>query len=93
MGARVAFLATNAGTEKKAAPAGLLVPTSAVSGMGDNAAVFVVKGDKVERRAVKLGAKSGNDQTVLAGLSPGETVATGDLARLTEGSKVKRSDN
>ena len=93
MGARVAFLAANTGAEKKAAPTGLLVPASAVQGMGDNASVFVVKGDKVERRPVKLGAKSGNDQTVIAGLSPGETVATGDLAKLSEGAKVKRSEN
>jgi RND family efflux transporter MFP subunit len=93
MGARVAFLADNAGAEKKALPAGFLVPATAISGMGDNAAVFVVKGDKVERRAVKLGAKSGNDQTVIAGLAQGETVATGDLAKLTDGAKVKRNEN
>ena len=93
MGARVAFLAAKDAAEKKAAPAGLLVPASAVLGLGDNAVVFVVKGDKVERRAVKLGAKSGNDQTVIAGLAAGETVATGDLAKLTDGTKVKRSEN
>ncbi len=93
MGARVAFLADTAGTEKKTVPSGLLVPATAVIGVGDNAAVFVVKGDKVERRAVKLGAKSGNDQTVISGLAPGETVATGDLAKLTDGTKVKRNEN
>jgi hypothetical protein len=55
--------------------------------------LFVVKGDHVERRSVKLGAKSGNDQTVISGLAAGETVATGDLAKLTDGTKVKRSEN
>ena len=93
MGARVAFLAANEPAKKQAAPAGLLVPGTAVLGLGENAVVFVVKGEKVERRAVKLGAKSGNDQTVISGLAAGETVATGDLARLTDGTKVKRSEN
>ena len=93
MGARVAFLAPQGTDSKQQAPAGLLVPAGAVTGTGDNAAVFVVKGDHVERRAVKLGAKSGNDQTVLSGLALGETVATGDLTKLTEGTKVKRDNN
>jgi RND family efflux transporter MFP subunit len=92
MGARVAFLAANE-PAKKQAQGGLLVPASAVQGLGENAVVFVVKGDKVERRPVKLGAKSGNDQTVMSGLAAGETVATGDLGRLTDGTKVKRSEN
>jgi hypothetical protein len=71
----------------------LLVPAAAVIGSGDTAAVFVVKGERVERRAVKLGAKSGADQVVLGGLALGETLATGDLAKLVEGTKVTRSDN
>jgi RND family efflux transporter MFP subunit len=91
MGARVAFLAP-AAARQTAGPTGLLVPAAAVTGGGDTAFVFVVKGDEVERRAVTLGAKSGTDQTVISGLAPGETVATGDLARLTDGMKVKRSD-
>jgi len=95
MGARVAFLAPQSadGKPQGSAPAGLLVPAASVTGSGDGAAVFVVKGDHVERRAVKLGAKSGTDQTVLSGLALGETVATGDLAKVTDGTKVKRSDN
>lgn len=93
MGARVAFLAANEPSKKQSAPVGLLVPAAAVQGVGENAVVFVVKDGKVERRAVKLGAKSGNDQTVMSGLAAGETVATGDLARLTDGTKVKRAEN
>ncbi len=93
MGARVAFLAPAAAERAQGAvPAGLLVPAGAVVGSGDTVAVFVVKGDRVERRPVKLGAKSGADQVVLGGLALGETVATGDLAKLVEGTKVKRSD-
>jgi len=88
MGARVAFLA---GTAKETgAPQGILVPSGAVSGTGDQAAVFVVRGETVERRSVKLGAKSGNDQTVLSGLSAGETVAVGDLGSLADGKKISR---
>jgi len=95
MGARVAFLAPAAADRAQGAvvAAGLLVPAGAVIGSGDTAAVFVVKGERVERRAVQLGAKSGADQIVLGGLAPGETVATGNLAKLVEGTKVTRSDN
>ncbi len=95
MGARVAFLAPAAADRVPGTvvAAGLLVPAAAVIGSGDTAAVFVVKGERVERRAVKLGAKSGADQVVLGGLALGETVATGDLAKLVEGTKVTRSDN
>lgn len=93
MGARVAFLSAADPAKKQVAPAGLLVPAAAVQGLGENAALFVVKGEKVERRPVKLGAKSGNDQTVISGLAAGETVATGDLAKLADGTKVKRAEN
>jgi RND family efflux transporter MFP subunit len=95
MGARVAFLAPAAADRVPGTvvAAGLLVPAAAVIGSGDTAAVFVVKGERVERRAVKLGAKSGADQVVLGGLALGETLATGDLAKLVEGTKVTRSDN
>ncbi len=94
MGARVAFLAPKgADGPQTSGPSGLLVPAAAIVGSGDDAAVYVVKGEHVERRAVKLGARSGSDQTVLAGLTQGETVATGDLGKLAEGTKVRRSDN
>jgi RND family efflux transporter MFP subunit len=90
MGARVAFLGSQVAG---AAPTGLLVPLTAVVGSGDNAAVFVVAGDKVRRRTVVLGGVKGQDQVVLAGLAAGETVAIGDKSLLVDGVTVAKSEH
>ena len=97
MGARVAFL-----SDAPAQPAagatpvasGVLVPPDAVQVEGSNnsetGVVYVLRGeDAVERRAVRLGARSGDGQTVLSGLSAGERVAIGDFGKLKDGAKVK----
>lgn len=87
MGARVSFLgaAPKAGS---AEPAGVIVPSTAVLGTGDTGAVFLIRGKTVERRAVKLGAKSGTEQTVIAGLSAGDQIAIGDLPKLKDGAAI-----
>ena len=96
MGARVAFL-SEAAPEAAGAPPpkpGVLVPPEAVQSSGpssgDAGIVYVVRGeDTVERRAVRLGARGSDGQTVLSGLSSGERVAIGDFAKLTDGAKIK----
>lgn len=96
MGARVAFLsdapAPAAGPQPLAR--GVLVPVDAVQTEGgsnsETGAVFVLRADgTVERRAVRLGARGSDGQTVLSGLSSGERVALGDLGKLKDGAKVK----
>jgi len=93
MGARVAFLtespAAGAAAGTATAPtAAVLVPADAVQAQGETGVVFIVRGDTVERRAVKLGASGGEGQQVLAGLNPGDRVAIGDLSKLADGVKV-----
>ncbi len=96
MGARVAFL-SEAAPETAGAPPpkpGVLVPPEAVQSSGpssgDAGIVYVIRGeDTVERRAVRLGARGSDGQTVLSGLSAGERVAIGDFARLADGAKIK----
>jgi RND family efflux transporter MFP subunit len=89
MGVRVNFLSAPAEEgEAKPEPA-VLVPAAAVLGSGDDGAVFIIRDDRVERRAVKLGGRSGDDIQVLSGLSGGERLAVGDLAALGDGSKVR----
>ena len=95
MGARVAFL-SEAAPDTAGAPApkpGVLVPPDAVQGGSNNSdagVVYVIRSDDtVERRAVRLGARGSDGQTVLSGLSAGERVAIGDFARLTDGAKIK----
>jgi len=92
MGARVAFLSENepstAGTEKNAAP-GVTVPADAIATDGNASIVFVVHGSTVERRAVRLGGKTSAGQVVTAGLEAGNTVALGDLSKLSDGARIR----
>lgn len=88
MGVRVSFL-----TDDKQAQAevlkGVFIPGDAVKDDSGAKVVFVVKGDKVERRAITLGATRGGDVQVLAGLSSGEQVALGDLQKLDDGTRIE----
>lgn len=89
MGARVSFLGEAPAEGLPAAQPGVIVPSDAVLGTGDMGAVFLVRGDRLERRAVKLGAKTGDGQTVLAGLVAGDRLAVGDLPKLQDGTRIK----
>lgn len=90
MGARVSFLDDAPATDKttvSAAPA-VVVPTEAVQANGETGVVFIVNDNKLERRAVRLGAKTNDGQIVLAGLTAGTKVAVGDLSLLSDQTKV-----
>ncbi len=89
MGARVNFLSEQAPAQAASAAPAMRLPANAVLEDQGSAFVFVIKDDKVERRAVKVGAKDSQGVQVLSGVSPGERVASGDLARLSDGAKVK----
>ncbi len=93
MGARVGFLADAKPEQVTQAPAatpgGVAVPPEAIATSGDQAAVFVVNDDHVERRAVKLGPRTSDGQLVLSGLSTGENVVVGNLDKLADGAKVR----
>jgi RND family efflux transporter MFP subunit len=90
MGARVSFLAPAQPSDAKAAPGrSVLVPADAVQTDGDQPVIYVINGHKVERRAVRLGAKSEAGQVVLAGISSGEEVAVGGQGKLKDGAAVR----
>ncbi len=89
MGARVSFLSAAPVASTAAVTVGVIVPVDAVQADGGDAGViWVVREQRLERRAVKLGAKTGDGQTVLAGISPGDRVAIGDFAKFADGVKV-----
>ncbi|MDP9091354.1 MAG: efflux RND transporter periplasmic adaptor subunit [Pseudomonadota bacterium] len=92
MGARVAFLSenqsSNPGTDKSVV-AGVIVPPDAVATSGDTSIVYVVHGSTVERRAVRLGGKADSGQIIVAGLDAGNSVALGDLSKLSDGAHVR----
>jgi RND family efflux transporter MFP subunit len=88
MGVRVSFLADSA-AEAAAPASGVSVPRTAVRASGATGEVFIVHGDTVERRAVRLGAAAGDGIAVLSGLAAGERVAAGDLTQLKDGVAVR----
>lgn len=88
MGVRVSFL-TDTANKPAEAPKGLLVPEAAVQLNGDTGVLFVIKDDKLERRAVRIGGKGDDGLHVLSGLSAGESVAVGDLSKFSDGAKVR----
>jgi RND family efflux transporter MFP subunit len=89
MGVRVSFLADSAQEPGSKPAAGVNLPSDALQVSGDTGTVFVVHGDTVERRAVRLGAAGGDHVTVLSGLVAGESVAVGDFTRLKDGAKIR----
>jgi len=89
MGVRVSFLAEPSGGADSKPVVGVSVPVNAVQASGETGVVFVLRGDIVERRAVRLGANSGDKATVLSGLSAGDRVAVGDFSLLKDGAKVR----
>jgi RND family efflux transporter MFP subunit len=91
MGARVSFLddvPQSHGSAASSTP-GVMVPAEAVQANGDSGTVFVVSGDVVEHRAVRLGARDANSQTILSGLQPGAILAIGDFSKLSDGARVR----
>jgi len=87
MGVKVTFLGDEEKQTKKA-PVGLMVPQSAVRDDSGEKIVLLVKGDHVERHAVKVGTANGAQTQILAGLTPGDTVVVGGPADLKDGETV-----
>jgi HlyD family secretion protein len=91
MGVKVTFLRDPAQEAASAAPTAqptTLVPTAAVQAGNGNSFVFVVSGDAVERRAVKVAGTDGDRVEVVAGLHSGERVVVSPPQNLTDGAKV-----
>jgi RND family efflux transporter MFP subunit len=92
MGARVSFLedtTVNGNTTTASAAPAVVIPAEAVQVTGDTGVVFIVNDNKVERRAVRLGAKTNDGQIVLSGVTAGAKVAVGDLSLLSDQTKIR----
>lgn len=87
MGVKVTFLAPeDAGREPSRQY--LLVPRAALRREDEREVVYVLKQDRVERRAVRVGAVEGEEVEVLSGLSAGEQVVVEGPEDLADGDKV-----
>jgi RND family efflux transporter MFP subunit len=91
MGVKVTFLENEPkpGTKQQKAPAVAMVPQKAVRQDGSSQFVFVLKGDTIERRAVKIGEARGSDVEILAGIQPDATVVVGGPDTLRDGQAVQ----
>jgi membrane fusion protein, multidrug efflux system len=67
----------------------LLLPRQAVIRELRDAHVFVMEGDKAEKRVVELGIEEGTNVQVLSGVKAGDKVITAGQGALKDGSPVK----
>jgi HlyD family secretion protein len=88
MNARVNFLSDKVAAQTNSVTR-VLVPKEALIKKDNSTSVFVVKGNKVEQRAIRTGEESGNSYFVLDGLSGNETVAVKGIDKLSDGDRVK----
>mgnify|MGYP001793615548 FL=1 len=80
----------------------VLVPTVAISRVGNQAFVFVAGNEKneesgemqqvVKQRPVQLGAIQGNSYRVMEGLKPGERIATTGILNLSDGAAIAEEE-
>jgi multidrug efflux pump subunit AcrA (membrane-fusion protein) len=91
MGVRVAFLddPKEDANAVRVAQRAVVVPEAAIQANGDTGIVYVIEDDTVERRAVRLGARSSGGQVVLSGLESGARLAVADFSQLVDGSRVR----
>jgi HlyD family secretion protein len=88
MNARVNFLGNSKPSTVQSAPR-VLVPKAAVVRKDGSDFVFVIKGNKVEQRSIRLGNESGEFYYVFEGLGGGESLATAGNDKLRDGDRVK----
>ena len=88
MAIKVSFLRDADESATPVAQSTTLTPRATIKTEGGNSFAFVVRGDGVERRAVRLGDADGDRVEVLAGLQPGDRVVVSPPAELTAASKI-----
>ena len=89
MNARVNFLADAAPAESGKPAARVLVPKAAIVHRDGSDFVFVIKGNRVEQRVIRVGEAAGDFYNVMEGLSGGESAAVTGLEKLRDGDRVK----
>jgi membrane fusion protein, multidrug efflux system len=75
--------------EQRSKTPGILVPASAVQTTGGTSRVFVLTGDHVDERIVTTGQTVGEQIEIATGVTAGERVATTNVGKLADGTKVK----
>lgn len=90
MGVKVSFLRDEAGRGAAASAAPrMMIPKAAVRSDSGHSVVFVVREDRVERRAITVGMEDGDQIEVVSGLTSGEQVVVDGPQTLKDGDRVK----
>jgi RND family efflux transporter MFP subunit len=89
MGVKVSFLREEGPAPTSAPPATVSVPKVAVRSVDGRTVVFIVKDDRVERRAIRAGREDGDQVEVLSGVSAGERVVIEGPVTLKDGDRVR----
>ena len=90
MGVKVSFFNERAAAVETApARQVVMVPKAAVRAVDGRSVVFIVKDERVERRAVTVGATDGDQIEVISGLNTGERVVIEGHEALVDGARVK----
>lgn len=89
MGIKVTFLGDAPPSKDVADKPAILIPQSAVRDEDGKKVVFLLKGDKAERRAVTLGGNRGTEIEVMAGLGLGDSVIVNGPTNLHDGVSVR----
>jgi HlyD family secretion protein len=88
MSIKVTFLGAEKPKQAGAQAIAGIVPQSAVRDDGGKKIVYLVKNDRVERRAITLGGNRGDETEVIAGLNAGDTVVVNAPPNLRDGQTV-----
>jgi HlyD family secretion protein len=89
MNARVNFLSEAAAAENIQPTTRIMVPKAAVVHRDGSDFVFVIKGNRVEQRVIRVGEAAGEFYNVMEGLSGGESAAITGIDKLRDGDRVK----
>ena len=89
MGVKVSFLRDEPAAGQAPPAPRVVVPKAAVKTADGTSIVFVLKDDRVERRAVRVGLENGDQVELVSGVSAGERVVVDAPQTLKDGDKVK----
>ena len=89
MGVKVSFLREEDAAADARPVARVLVPKAAVRSVDGRTVVFVVRDDRVERRAIRPGNEHGDQIEVVSGISAGERVVIEGPDTLKDGDRVR----
>ena len=89
MGVKVSFLREEDPEAETRPVPRVLVPKAAVRSVDGRTVVFVVRDDRVERRAIRAGNENGDHVEVVSGITAGERVVIEGPATLKDGDRVR----